>query len=223
MLSARAQKLLDLKCAELKLTVAEQNKFVTDAAVQQATSGIMGSAAAAGYTIRGHFEFFRGRVKALHEGAVEVINASDSSEDLDAIPEYIHAKIAPFLAEMHKKVTAISTAPYSSDEPNLAAVYAKLKADFDFRAGVAIARQKKEKSVSKSYHVHGPNLGQVGDGNKQELGAKVGSMIIASGGGNVKMAPKAEKAGWLKYIVYPLIVGVVLLIVGVLIKKYWTG
>ena len=223
MLSARAQKLLDLKCAELKLTVAEQNKFVTDAAVQQAKSGIMGSAAAAGYTIGGHFEFFRSRVKASQDGAVEVINASDSSEDLDAIPDYLHAKIVPFLADMHKKVTAISTAPYSQGEPNLDAVYAKLKADFDFRAGVAIAHQKKEKPMSKSYHVHGPNLGQVGDGNKQELVAKVGSMPTSSGGGDVKVAPKAEKAGWLKYIVYPVIVGVVLLIVGVLIKKYWTG
>lgn len=223
MLSARAQKLLDLKCAELKLTVAEQNKFLTDAAVQQAKSGIMGSAAAAGYAIRGHFEFFRSRVKALQDGAVEVINASDSSEDLDAIPDYLHGKIGPFLADMHKKVTAISTAPYSPTEPNLAAVYTKLKADFEFRAGVAIAHQKKEKPMSKSYHIHGANLGQVGDGNKQELVAKVGSMPTASGRGEVKVAPKAEKAGWLKYMVYPIIVGAVLLIARVLIKKYWPG
>ncbi|HEY4249325.1 MAG TPA: hypothetical protein VGM64_21055 [Lacunisphaera sp.] len=223
MLSARAQKLLDLKCAELKLTVAEQNKFVTDAAVQQAKSGIMGNAAAAGYVIRSHFEFFRSRVKASQDGAVEVINASDSSEDLDAIPDYLHGKIMLFLADMHKKVTAISTAPYSRAEPDLAAVYAKLKADFDFRAGVAIAHQKKEKPMSKSYHIHGANFGQMGDDNKQELVAKVGSMPTASGHGDVTVAPKAEKAGWLKYVVYPIIVGVVLLIVGVLIKKYSTG
>jgi hypothetical protein len=63
----------------------------------------------------------------------------------------------------------------------------------------------------------------VGDGNKQELAAKVESMPTASGGGDVKVVPKAKKEGLLKYIVYPLIVGVVLLIVRVLIKKYWTG
>jgi len=48
-------------------------------------------------------------------------------------------------------------------------------------------------------------------------------MPTASGGADVKVVPKAEKEGLLKYVVYPLIVGVALLIVGVLIKKYWTG
>lgn len=221
MLSARAQKLLDLKCAELRITPAEQTKFVSDALIQQATSGIKGADAAAGYTIRGYFELFRSRARAAQDAAVEVINACDSSDDLDAIPDYVDAKIAPFLAEMHKKVIAISPAPYSKAEPNLTAVYAKLKPDFEFRAGIAIAQQKKEKTMSKSYHVHGPNLGQVGDGNKQELKVKAENINTASGNGDVNVTPKAEKAGAMRYLVYPLIVGVVLVVFGVLIKKYW--
>lgn len=223
MLSARAQKLLELKCGELKITPAEQSKFVSDAMVQQATSGIKGAHAAAGYTIRGYFELFRNRVKATQDAAVEVINACDLSDDLDAIPGYIDAKIAPFLTEMHAKVIAISSAPYSKAEPNLAAVYVKLKADFDFRAGLAIVHQKKEKPMSKSYHVHGPNLGQVGDGNTQNLKVNAENINTASGSGDVNIAPKAEKSGVMRYLVYPLIVGVLLALLAVLIKKYWPG
>lgn len=206
MLSTSAKNLLDLRCADLELTMVEHNTIARHAFEQQARSGIQGSAAA--NTVCGYFDFFKGQVRAVHEGAIAVISASDPADDLDAIPGYIDNKIRPFLDTMQAKVVAISTAPFSPSEPNLQAVYTRLRTDFEFSAGVAIGRRRTERPSVESYHVHGPNLGQVGHGNRQD---------VRTGGAN--SAPKAEKSGVLKNLIYPIIVGVTLLVVGVLIHS----
>ncbi len=210
MLSPHTQKLLDLKCEALSLTVADQNQFVTDAFESQRKSGLQGPDWAKSYIGTSHFDFFKNRVRSVHAGALEVIKVSDPTEDLDAIPVYMDEKIKPFAALMQQKLNAISSKPFSKKEPTIAAAYLSLKNGFDFQSGVAIKDQKRDKTMSKSYNVQGHNYGQVGDGNTQQNDVTTGDANMAATGAKIKIEQQpAEKTTMRRYLIYPLIVAIV--------------
>lgn len=209
-MSPNTQQLIDLKCEDLKLTTAEANEFARHAGEKQAASGIKGPDGAANCLAGFHVDFFKARVRAVHAGVLEVIAASDSREDLDGVPVYVDGKIRPFVQLIQQKLTAISPRPWSQKEPTTTAMYAPLKSDFDFKAGVAIRAQEKQAASPKSYHVHGPNFGQVGDGNSQDVVVKTGDLHTAMGGSTLRVeAPGKEKGVFLKYFWLPALVVVV--------------
>jgi len=143
MLSVQAQRLLDLKIELLKFSTTDHNRLARTSFVQQARSGIRGREAAEGYLVRAYFDHFRSQVSSVHTAALEVINASNPADDLEAILTYIDEKARAFLDLVQGRIRSISPHPFSREEAGVAAVYTKLKDEFDFRAGVAIANRRK--------------------------------------------------------------------------------
>lgn len=150
MLSPQTQRLLDLKCSNLRITTSDHKGIMQRAAQHQGFSGIRGPDAANAKAVGEYFKLFKERVGIVHAAALELIGAVDPSEDLEAIHAYVDEQVTAFRDEAHTKIQKVSAAQYSREEPDIATVHRRLKEDFDYRAALTAMQRKGFKPGAKA-------------------------------------------------------------------------
>lgn len=141
------------------------NGITRRAAEQQVRTGISGSAAH-GIYVGAYFEYFKQAVGELFTTALKIAEPVTGWESSDLLA-YVDATVGPFQSSLEQSISRISCAPFSQDEPNLAAVYAHLRRGLQIELSLIRARQRANRSVPSPITIQNSSNFQVGDHNTQ--------------------------------------------------------